>query len=177
MNRYNVYAHYIEDTIFYIGKGTGKRYLSKHSRNKHWNNKVKKYGDFTAKILADNLNESDAYELEELVVDTIGLDCLTNVCSGGGDAFAIPYDRNGENNPMYGKPHPNKGKKLPQNGHQKRLGTKHTAESIKKNLLNQPTRREVSIEGVRYDSMTQAERETGIPRRTIGRRINSGVYN
>lgn len=60
-----IYIHKKKTTgeIFYVGKGSGKRYTSTHSRNVHWHNTVKKYG-YTIEILIKNLGEDEAYEKE-----------------------------------------------------------------------------------------------------------------
>lgn len=63
------YAHYTADTneIFYIGKGTGKRFNQKANRNRWWHNKVNKHG-FTSKILAHWKTEKEALDHEEFFI-------------------------------------------------------------------------------------------------------------
>lgn len=64
-NRFYVYAHYRNDTntVFYIGKGQGRRAYEKKSRNTHWHNIGKKHG-YTVKMWAENLSEADAFRIE-----------------------------------------------------------------------------------------------------------------
>lgn len=76
---------------YYIGKGTKRRYLS-HKNIKN----TKTHKDATTKSLLKNftydqlvirfnftLNEEDSYELEEKIIEEIGLDNLCNLCKGG----------------------------------------------------------------------------------------------
>lgn len=81
------YAHYRADnnSLFYIGKGSGKRYLKKENRNRHWRNIVNKAGGFNAEILNIFDSEKDALCHEEFLISTFrGIDVsLANVCSGG----------------------------------------------------------------------------------------------
>ena len=56
------YAHTKPDgTIFYIGKGQGKRAWSNKNRNKHWKNIVSKYENYKVKILANWQTEEEAF--------------------------------------------------------------------------------------------------------------------
>jgi group I intron endonuclease len=80
------YAHYkaSNNEMFYIGKGTKNRYLSKKNRNKHWNNIVSKHG-FVSKILAWWDKEEDALEHEKVLISSlrdIGVS-LCNATNGG----------------------------------------------------------------------------------------------
>lgn len=169
MDKYYIYLHANENGIFYIGKGCGKRAYSKAYRSLHWNNTINKYPNWEVIKLIDNLSEQQAYSIEEILINLIGLNNLTNVCEGGGDCTDKPYDRAGSKNPMYGKIHPNKDKSMPQNGHKKRVGMKHTKESILQNKLSQPSKKKVIWEGVEYCSIAECQRSTGICKGTIKR--------
>lgn len=63
------YAHINATTnkIFYIGKGSKKRYKSTDRRSAHWNNIVNKYG-FHAEILAHWDTEKEAFDHEKLLI-------------------------------------------------------------------------------------------------------------
>ena len=171
------YVHFNPGTrdIFYVGKGNKNRFKSRDHRNTHWHNTVNKYGGFEPKIIMNDLTEEESLELEIFMIAELGLDNLTNV-SPGGDNFG-GYDKTGENNPMWGKPHPNKGKKMPQNGLKGEshplYGTSQSKESRKKNLISQPTRKPVLIDGIEYPSKSNASKILGIPLRTVGRRLDS----
>jgi hypothetical protein len=105
-----VYEHIRNDTntIFYVGKGKGIRAYTKRDRNDHWHNIVNKAG-FTAKIVAQDLDEELAYLCEEERIDQLTRLSikLANICFGGKGVGS------GEKHPMYGKPHPDKGSKRP----------------------------------------------------------------
>ena len=75
-----VYAHLrkTDSKCFYIGKGSGKRYKAKESRNKHWWNVVNKHG-FEYKILINNITEEKAFKLEAEICKQIGYKNLCNV--------------------------------------------------------------------------------------------------
>jgi group I intron endonuclease len=80
------YAHYkpLNNELFYIGKGTKNRYLSKSNRNKHWINIVNKHG-FVSKILSWWETEEEALEHEKLLIASlkdIGVS-LCNATNGG----------------------------------------------------------------------------------------------
>lgn len=93
--RYYVYAWYTKDTneIFYIGKGTGKRYLTRKRENKFFMNVLNAH-DSDSFILKDGLSEKEAFDLEIILIEYYRKKSriLTNICDGG------------ENPPkMYGK--------------------------------------------------------------------------
>lgn len=79
-NSYSVYVHIRLDnyTVFYIGKGTGKR-LRSWKRNRIHDNIANKHG-MAIVIVDDNLTEKQAYEKEiELIEDyvfNLGYPCL-----------------------------------------------------------------------------------------------------
>ena len=106
-----VYEHIRNDTnaIFYVGKGKGNRAYTKRDRNEHWHNIVNKVG-FTARFVAQGLDEELAYLCEEERIDQLeklGIK-LANICPGGKGVGS------GEKHPMYGKSHPHKGIKRPE---------------------------------------------------------------
>lgn len=82
--KFYVYIHRRCDTgeIFYVGKGCGKRAWKKADRNQWWKNIESKHGR-TVEIIVKNLDESDSFSLEQLVIETIGRDALVNLTAGG----------------------------------------------------------------------------------------------
>lgn len=130
-NDYYVYEHIRLDnnTCFYVGKGRGKRATYKE-RNEHHNRIVEKYG-MKVKIIADNLSEEEAYNLEyETIcnyvfnlgygIDIIGYNNrneepghLTNHTFGGDGSKGMVHseewrlqhsnDMTGDKNPAFGK--------------------------------------------------------------------------
>ena len=70
------------DSIFYVGKGSGNRAFSKKDRNVYWQRTAAKYG-YYSEIIMDCLTDEEAFELEELVCETIGMNNLTNLAPPG----------------------------------------------------------------------------------------------
>ena len=130
MNDYYVYEHIRLDNnkCFYVGKGHGKR-VNYSCRNEHHDRIVNKVGMKT-RIIADNLSEEQAYDLERKTInhyvfdlgygiDIIGYNNnpnenghLTNHTFGGDGSFGMVHsdewrkqhslDMSGKKNPMYG---------------------------------------------------------------------------
>jgi hypothetical protein len=109
MNDYYVYTHYVNGKVFYVGKGRKNRAYETRSRNKYWWNTIKKYGEPVIEIIYSNLSETDAYLKESELIETYGLNNLTNMVSYG--PISNGYDKTGKNNPMYGKEHSTKSKR------------------------------------------------------------------
>lgn len=132
-DNYYVYLHRKKDDhkIFYVGKGKDKRFKSLSGRNNHWVNTSKKHGWYPI-IVKDSLSEEDALDIEELIINTIGIEnlCNKNYFNGGKSGFSHSIESkikmslrkigkpswnkgiknldssirmSGKNNPMYGK--------------------------------------------------------------------------
>ena len=104
MRIYYVYTHSVNGKVFYVGKGRGNRDTQTRSRNRFWHNIVKKHGEPIIRRVQENLSDDEAYELEKKLIQKYGIENLTNM-SEGGPLYGEGYDKNGENNPMYGKLH------------------------------------------------------------------------
>lgn len=82
-----VYLHERLDTnaVFYVGKGTTKRVRQKCNRNPRWHRIVAKAGGFQDHLVATGLVESEALELERLLIAEMrerGID-ICNMTDGG----------------------------------------------------------------------------------------------
>ena len=91
---YYIYQHSKADTneVFYIGKGKGNRLNTKRGRNQYWHNVVDKHG-FTAKIIANNLDEELAFLCEVEAIDLyrrLGIQ-LVNATDGGEGASGYKH--------------------------------------------------------------------------------------
>ena len=96
MNIYYVYRHLKLNTneVFYIGMGKEanfRRSRSKRYRNNYWHNIVNKYG-YSVEIIATNLSEEDAIELEMFLIKQYGrkdlkTGSLINLTDGGEGVF------------------------------------------------------------------------------------------
>lgn len=63
------YAHYRPDnSVFYIGKGHGRRAWSDKNRNPHWNNVTAKRGDHKVEVLAQWPIEQEAFAHEKFLI-------------------------------------------------------------------------------------------------------------
>jgi len=63
-NKYYVYGHYLEDgTLFYVGKGCGKRHSNRFQRPKVWNEFVEGKVWYS-KIIINNLSNNEALDKE-----------------------------------------------------------------------------------------------------------------
>lgn len=84
--KYYVYQWYIKDTreVFYVGKGTGNRYRTRKRENAFFMRMLNTH-DCESEIIADNLDEKTAFELEKVAISFYKkTNCrLTNVTDGG----------------------------------------------------------------------------------------------
>lgn len=90
LTTYYIYAHrrMSDDSIFYIGKGKGYRAWYTTGRNDYWFRVAKKHGCYVD-IIFDNLEEQEAYELENCVIQEMLYfnEKLTNLSEGGEGGF------------------------------------------------------------------------------------------
>jgi hypothetical protein len=80
-----VYAHRRETdgSVFYIGKGKGRRPWSRQGRNPWWRHVASKHG-YTVEILRARMSAPCALTLERIIIRSIGVENLTNLVDGGG---------------------------------------------------------------------------------------------
>ncbi|MFA7254383.1 MAG: hypothetical protein WC107_07610 [Patescibacteria group bacterium] len=93
--RFYVYAHEFASgpnatRPFYIGKGSGRRAWNVSTRSKYWKSLVNKYG-VVVRIIDSGISESQAFELEKFLIETIGRDNLCNFTDGG-EGMANPSE-------------------------------------------------------------------------------------
>jgi hypothetical protein len=96
MTEYYVYRHFKLNTnnVFYIGMGKEKNFkraYSKRYRNNYWNNTVEKYG-YSVEIIAKNISEEEAKDLERFLIELYGRrdlnnGVLVNMTDGGEGVF------------------------------------------------------------------------------------------
>lgn len=83
MKRFYIYEHRdVNDKLFYIGKGTGDRYMSSDKRFPKWKEIAFVNGlvQFKPKILIEGLSEKEAYIKEQELIKEIGYENLCNIC-------------------------------------------------------------------------------------------------
>ncbi len=86
MTLYYTYSHAKPDgSVFYIGKGVGKRAHGFSSRNRYWKRVVAKHGKPIVEILANWQTEQEAFEHEMFLIDCFkGMGFrLANITKGG----------------------------------------------------------------------------------------------
>ena len=75
--RYYVYAHYKSNgELFYVGKGCGNRGESPSNRSQEWVNEAKE--GFTTTIIANDLNNKQAFLIEQSVIRAMNPTGLVN---------------------------------------------------------------------------------------------------
>lgn len=81
--RFYVYYHVrsSDNSIFYIGKGVGRRMLNPNGRSQHWNRVASKYG-WTARHVISDIPEACALSLEKVLI-SIRREFLVNATDGG----------------------------------------------------------------------------------------------
>jgi len=75
---YTVYTHTSKDGKLYVGMGNGKRPYSFANRREH-HKAVFTKKDTIIRVLAKMETKQEARELEELVIETLGLQNLINI--------------------------------------------------------------------------------------------------
>jgi hypothetical protein len=178
-SNYYVYVHKKKnsDIIFYVGKGKLNRHKSLSGRNLHWKNTAKKNGWYSV-IVKNNLVEEEALELEEFMIETIGLEnlCNKNYFNGGKSGFLHTIESKekmsiakkgkpswnkgktcietsirmqGQNNPMYGK-------------------TNNHTEEVRQKLREKNGTIVCDLQtGIFFNSITEAGERLNIGRKTI----------
>lgn len=115
-DRFYVYEHIRQDTgaVFYVGKGTSRRFVKAVNRNKHWQNIAEKCGRVLVRKLVDGVDEELAFltEIETIAkYRTLGI-TLANYTDGGDGSSGFKHSvetrelmsksRKGANNANHG---------------------------------------------------------------------------
>lgn len=162
-NRFYVYAYYSNNIVFYIGKGTGTRIYNKTKRSEAFINKIKE-GNWHYIKLAENLTEEDSYELEEIIIETIGLNNLVNIVPGGTEKYKLGRNMQGINNPRYGVYVSEITKEKISKSH---VGKKMSEEAKKNMSLGRCFMYE--IDGIVFNSGIEASKYFNVSQSTISR--------
>lgn len=169
-NRFYVYAMYNKNGLFYIGKGTGTRIYNKTKRSKAFLKQVDVEGYYYRKLAVD-LSESDAYDLENLIIETVGLNNLVNMLPGG--------IMSGSGRNMSGLSNPRYGVKLSKETKIKiseaRKGLKATKETKEKMSISRCFMYEIN--GITYNSGIEASKALNVSQSTISRWAKNNINN
>lgn len=173
---YYVYFHIRLDTntVFYIGKGKGRRSTSKRNRNDYWHNIVNSKG-YTVKKVSQGLDEESAYNLESKMIQMFkGFgQAEANILLGGGKGLPngyIPWNKGISPSPevrakiantLKGNKPWNKGKTL-SDDHVANLSKSHMGleGNHKKRIID-------TVLGTVYDSVEEAALSVGLKRKTL----------
>lgn len=119
------YAHFRPDnSVFYIGKGRGRRAWSDKNRNPYWHHIISKHKDYRVQVLAQWATEQEAFDHEKFLIwcfRDMGYS-IANIADGGEGSSGYKHqdetiqkmqeDRIGEKNQFFGRNHSEKTKKL-----------------------------------------------------------------
>jgi len=159
MNNYYVYQLIDprNNRPFYIGEGKGNRAWSHLTFKSGCNNphkdriirKIQKSGlEVIVKIIHDGLTKLESTNIEEMIIEEIGIDNLSNICVN-----ANPPILTGEDNGFYGKTHTEENKKKCGSANKGRNtktpgGMKSISDSMKSRWKD-PVKREQQIQALK----------------------------
>jgi hypothetical protein len=142
--KFYVYVHRRETdgSVFYVGKGTGRRAWSFLNRNPYWKRIANKQG-FTVNILVKNINEVCAFSIEKALIKLYGRQSLSNMTNGGEGPSGFHHSEKTKADLRGPRPNANpwlKGKSVPEYLKIKlrdvKLGTKQSPEHAEKSRKN-----------------------------------------
>jgi len=176
MLKYYIYFHIRldTDTVFYVGKGCGRRANSKRNRNDYWHNIVNT-ANYKSKIVLQGLTESEALDKEKELIHllkTVG-QAEANLMLSGNSSFPQGYRpwnkgksltkeiKDKISNTLKGNIPWNKGKKLSKE-HVDNLSKSH------KGLAGNHVRKVIdTATGTVYNSVKDASETIGMKRKTL----------
>jgi len=119
------YAHFRPDnSVFYIGKGRGRRAWAKDNRNPHWHHVTAKHGEHKVEVLAQWPTEQEAFDHEKFLIWCFrDMGCsMANIADGGEGSSGYRHrdetiqkmqeNRTGEKNQFFGRTHSEQTKKM-----------------------------------------------------------------
>jgi len=156
-----VYIHRraTDGSIFYVGKGTGSRSVSRSGRNRYWGNVSRKYG-FSSEIVKDGILEADAFELEIFLISELRLAglALTNLTNGGEGASGLRHTEESRYKLRMSKLGKKQSPEHAAKSATASLGTKRSPESIK-TVADMKRKPVVNSSGEVFDSIKDAATE------------------
>ena len=160
---YYVYLHrrLDDNSVFYVGKGKGKRAWNKSSRSQHWKRVVNKHGR-SVEILFSSLTEEQAFQLEIEQIEKYGLSSLVNMTIGG--VSTTGYKHTEETREVMRKAFQ---KRLLENPELLQELSERIAKEVEKHKSNPSHYQKLSeIQKARYATMTDEEKEADKLRKT-----------
>jgi hypothetical protein len=156
-----VYVHRraTDRSIFYVGKGTGSRSISRSGRNRYWGHVSRKYG-FISEIVQDGIPEKDAFELEIFMISELRASgcALTNLTDGGEGAAGLKHTQESRYKLRMSKLGRKQSPEHAAKSAAASLGTKRSPESIKfvSDMKRKPV---INSSGEIFDSIKDAATE------------------
>lgn len=170
-NKFYVYGYYNnDDELFYVGKGSGTRVYNKTKRSKYFL-EASKDGCYY-KYFKKNISEEEAYELEEIIIYTYGLDKLANISPGGRYAYKLGRNMQCKNNPRYGCKLSYETKQKISRSHKNKPLSLDTKLAMSKARCF-----EYEINGILYESGIAAAQALGVSQSTISRWAKNNINN
>jgi hypothetical protein len=160
---YYVYLHrrLDDNSVFYVGKGKGKRAWNKSSRSQHWKRVVNKHGR-SVEILFSSLTEEQAFQLEIEQIEKYGLSSLVNMTIGG--VSTTGYKHTEETREVMRKAFQ---KRLLENPELLQELSERIEKEVEKHKSNPSHYQKLSeIQKARYATMTDEEKEADKLRKT-----------
>lgn len=180
-----VYVHrkQTDGTIFYVGKGTGKRQFQKSNRNKYWHNIVNKHGFYSEVVFQSDCEElvllAEVEQIDQF--RKLGLR-LCNITDGGDGVSGMRHsdetkkilsEKSKNNNPRFWKDKKFSDEHI-ENLRFSHLGKKPTLEARINHskalmLTEKGNKRKVicTATGKQYISISEAARDLNMNRRTL----------
>ena len=191
-----VYEHIRLDTntVFYVGKGKGRRCLEARRRNQHWKRVVAKAGGFDVRVVVDKIDEELAFLAEQELIAKLRLQGvpLANLTDGGEGASGYRHTDSAKTKfskamacTMEKYKHIVRARQLGENNSAKKLGVgdkiskalrgrKLTAERKAKSSLpraKNPKAVKVSLDGKQFGCIKDMAEFLGMPYTTLVNRM------
>jgi hypothetical protein len=147
--KFYVYIHRkaTDGSVFYVGKGQGKRAYWVHNRNTRWHRTVIKYG-FTSHIVMMFEREECAYSFECALIKFYGRENLCNATDGGLGIYGFIFTK--ETRDKMSKSHSGIKHHM--------FGKKHSTKSLDKMSQSTPKKKVSCSNGLVFDSAKMASK-------------------
>ncbi len=173
------YAHFKPDnSVFYIGKGQGRRAWSSKNRNPYWHHVIEKHGEHKVELLSRWSTEQQALDHEKFLIwcfRDMGMS-LANITDGGdGSSHAEETKKKiseakkaSPSRHWLGKPRSEETKKKISDSLRGQPGTRHTEETRKKLSLAHMGKKQGSPSEETRKKLSESVKKSWVFRRRKG---------